>query len=394
MWKQLQRLYKIIAYMVLNTIILLALALLITDVVVPRTFNPEEKQDITAVNWGAVGVNFAYSQAFIADSYQYMDNDAISQLWFEYDSMAAEGHWQVHPWTGLTLRPFSGQYLNIDENDYRQSLPPSQEHTDNSPLRVWMFGGSTLFGWGVSDAYTLPSQLQVQLQASYPDHQIQVSNFGIPWYFSSQELALFVTNLRLQDPPDIAIFLDGLNEVQYLVMENNQLSLLPPLALAWEAQIAQFTQPEEQPWVSLNPSFPPNRLARQLGIEITYDNEAWRNNRYAHSFTGAREVGDRLEIAARDYLHNQRIISAIAQDYDIATYAFIQPLPFWRDDNNYNWFRREVMQKNPTVIDLGDTFDDTAGDVPLLVDRTHYSDIATTILAEKIAQIIVDTYKP
>lgn len=394
MWKRISRIYQAVATIILNIIIVFTILLVISDKIVPIEFNPVEKQEVTQNSWQAVGINHPYSSAFDPASYFFTDEDHAYQVGLEHDRLAQEGHWQVHPWTGLTLRPFRGRFLNIDVHGFRYTSPPSEAHADMPSLRIWAFGGSTMFGWGLADAYTLPSQLQRVLQEKIRDRQVYVSNFGIPWYYSSHELALLVDHLRVQEAPDIVLFLDGLNEVQYLKATNNQLPLLYPLTLTWEAQVAKFTQPDKQPWITLNPSFPPNRIARQLGLQVPYEDIVWQGGRYAQIQTVGDTIEENLEIALKHYKQNQRMIVAISDEYNITPYLFLQPLPSWRNDAVYNKFRNQLVATSdtPYFYDITDTFDDVEPDAKLLVDMTHYSDLATFILAQHISNIILETY--
>lgn len=394
MWKRISRIYQAIATITLNIMILFVVLLLISDKIVSTEFDLIEKQELTQNSWQAVGINHPYSGTFDNKSYFFSDEDHAYQVGLEYDRLAAEGHWQIHPWTGLTLRHFRGRFLNIDTNGFRYTTPPAEADADKPSLRIWMFGGSTLFGWGLADDYTLSSQLQSILQETIRDRQIQVSNFGIPWYYSSHELALLSDQLRVFDPPDMIIFLDGLNEIQYLRATNNQLPLLYPLTLTWESQIAHFTQPDSQPWITLNPSFPPNRIARQLGLNVPYEDFVSHGSRYAQIQTVGETIEENLEIAVQHYYRNQRMIVSIAGEYDITPFLLLQPLPFWHDDPVYTQFRDDLNNTidSPHFYDITDAFEDVDPDATLLVDKTHYSDLATFILAKHISNIIIETY--
>jgi lysophospholipase L1-like esterase len=317
-----------------------------------------------------------------------MEPFEVEALLAEYDRMAAEGHWQVHPWTGLTMRPFTGTYLNIDLNGERRGAPPSGEHEDQPPLVVWAFGGSTLFGWGLADDYTPPSQLQTALQALYPDRQVQVVNFAVPIYNSSQEVALLVANLRASRP-DIAVFLDGVNDVWFTMYANTQTSLVDHLAGVWEGHTERITLATGLPWMTFNPSFPPYRLASQLGI----DPANLRPNyavRYAMQGTGAATPGEQLAVTIDSYRANCRMARAVSEEFGVDTYFFIQP---WNDQEYFPSFRQAVLEANDcgNLFDVSDTFeraDDT--DHAMYVDDIHYSDYGSQILTARLAEIIFE----
>jgi lysophospholipase L1-like esterase len=75
-----------------------------------------------------------------------------------------------------------------------------------------MFGGSTMFGHGVRDGYTIPSQLQRMLDAA--SYCAEVTNFGQEAYVSIQELLMLQIQVRRGNRPDLAIFYDGFNDTE------------------------------------------------------------------------------------------------------------------------------------------------------------------------------------
>ena len=73
-----------------------------------------------------------------------------------------------------------------------------------------------MFSWGLPDDLTVTALLQAQLQQEFPQRSVSVRNYGCPYFNSSQELALFAAELRQATrPPDLAIFLDGLNDTHH-----------------------------------------------------------------------------------------------------------------------------------------------------------------------------------
>ncbi len=91
---------------------------------------------------------------------------------------------------------FSGKYVNVADG-IRQTLPIL-----NIKPTIYIFGSSTVFGLGVPDVDTLPSQLQ-QLIGFY-----KVINRGVSGYSVNQQTHLLLTTTHLH-PGDIVIFYDG-----------------------------------------------------------------------------------------------------------------------------------------------------------------------------------------
>jgi lysophospholipase L1-like esterase len=77
--------------------------------------------------------------------------------------------------------------------------------------KLWIFGGSTVYGTGVPDGSTLPSYLAQDLNRA-GDVCALVFNFGVEGYVSTQELMLLTEQLKAGGRPDIVVFYDGVND--------------------------------------------------------------------------------------------------------------------------------------------------------------------------------------
>jgi hypothetical protein len=84
--------------------------------------------------------------------------------------------------------------------------------TDSSAIKVFVFGGSTVVGWGVPDSATICAQIQKGLALRYND-PVCVTNFGQQGYVNTQQLIELQLQLRAGNIPDLVIFYDGTNEV-------------------------------------------------------------------------------------------------------------------------------------------------------------------------------------
>src|ERR1700730_16023080 len=116
------------------------------------------------------------------------------------------------PFTHYKERPFSGDFVNVSEAGFRccggqspQPWPPSRDN-----INIFVFGGSTTFGYGVSDAETIPAQLSWHLSQKLP--RVCVYNFGCGTYASTQERILFEQLVLAGRVPDVAVFIDGIND--------------------------------------------------------------------------------------------------------------------------------------------------------------------------------------
>jgi hypothetical protein len=74
-----------------------------------------------------------------------------------------------------------------------------------------MFGGSAMWGWMVRDSATIPTLVASRLHAlGYRD--VEVVNFAQSTFDLAQNAATLDQQLRLSQPPAVAVFLDGNNE--------------------------------------------------------------------------------------------------------------------------------------------------------------------------------------
>ncbi|MDQ7026245.1 MAG: hypothetical protein Q9P44_11900, partial [Anaerolineae bacterium] len=110
------------------------------------------------------------------------------------------------PYTYWVVDEFQGNYINIDSNGIR--FTPNYETNDSQS--IFVFGGSTVWGEGARDAYTIPSHL-ARLLNENGIPQI-VTNFGQTGYVSTQDAIWFQLQLTQGNVPDIAIFYQGFND--------------------------------------------------------------------------------------------------------------------------------------------------------------------------------------
>ncbi len=115
-----------------------------------------------------------------------------------------------YPYVYWKTAPMRSAYLNIDEHSNRVNW--NQPPRNGRPLlHVFCFGGSTTWGAGARDDYTIPSLLAKHL-AGHPDYDVEVDNFGQMGWVTSQELIYLYELLRRGQRPDLVIFYDGVND--------------------------------------------------------------------------------------------------------------------------------------------------------------------------------------
>lgn len=115
-----------------------------------------------------------------------------------------------HPFLGTRSAEYHGGSINVNAEHLRESWNPNFRAEEN-PKQVFLFGGSTMWGVGVSDAETIASQVSRQLNRNKPSYEI--TNYGDMGHSNNVELIHLVTLLKEGKVPDYVIFYDGVNDV-------------------------------------------------------------------------------------------------------------------------------------------------------------------------------------
>jgi lysophospholipase L1-like esterase len=107
----------------------------------------------------------------------------------------------------------SGEHVEVDEAGLRRTWnAPRRAEGAAAPFRVFLFGGSTMWGAGARDEFTIASLLSKNL-AEASGVAVEVTNFGQGAYVSTQELIALMLELQRGNVPDVAVFYDGANDM-------------------------------------------------------------------------------------------------------------------------------------------------------------------------------------
>src|SRR5262245_55192645 len=170
---QLMRIHRFLAYQTFNCIVLLVAL----NFVLAGVFFVHDRVKVGADNRvSSYREKFADYQA-----YTRLSKEEIDGFLNEQDAFGSMG-FQYAPWVQFRNPEFRGRFINTDKQGFRRTREP--RITEKNPLKVYVFGGSTTFGYGVPDEHTIPSYLQSYLEEKYPSRAIQVKNFGQGFYYS------------------------------------------------------------------------------------------------------------------------------------------------------------------------------------------------------------------
>ena len=135
------------------------------------------------------------------------DGSAPSSAEFWREQSRTRVRWQ--PYVYWVVDKFEGQFINVAPDGLRQTYTPPNVPADAPTIAF--FGGSTAWGEGARDRYTIPSQLAELLNAA--GMPARVVNYGQTGYVSMQDLITFQLLLMSGQKPDVAVFYGGFNDV-------------------------------------------------------------------------------------------------------------------------------------------------------------------------------------
>lgn len=316
-----------------------------------------------------------------------MRREEIRALWEE--TYRASSGFVYEPFTQFRIAAFEGEHITVDVNGFRRHAGAGPWPPDADSLNVFLYGGSTAFGYGVGDEQTVAAHLQRDLAgrlgASSAGGPVRVYNFGRSGYFSTQERLLFERQLAHGTPPDVAVFLDGLNDSRIV-------DGLP----IFTARFERLFELGDTGASTALARLPMMRLARAVT----------RGGRGAAAVATPEAEEERSREMAARYLANRRMIEAVAAAHGVGAFFVWQPVAFYGYDRSHHLF---AEHREPPHVEagyrhmatlaadgrLGESFlwlaDMQRGvEEPLYVDQAHYSGPMGRRIAGRIGRWLVE----
>jgi len=308
--------------------------------------------------------------------------------------------------TGFREPEYHGQYVNVHEVGFRYGAEQVPWPPDPDNLNIYLFGGSTAFGYGEADEFTISSHLQRQLREELGTDRVALYNFGRTFYISLQERWLFEQLVADGFAPDVAIFLDGLNDFFYWNGEPADYSnCAPPVDKSQRWQNTLTCQADEV-------CLPVQDLANDLfdasgSTSGSTDATVWGTIDYRlNAETPPADDEPTLRGIIERWDENRALIEATAQDAGVALLFVKQPTPFYAHDLELNYFYDSIedfgdRERIHWGYQLWDGADEAEGegenvlnlihlgeevDEPIYLDGTHY----TIDFMDEIAAVLRD----
>jgi lysophospholipase L1-like esterase len=271
----------------------------------------------------------------------YMNADWAKEYFKELSSMPG---YKWHSYFYWRRAPFKGKYTNIDEEGLRQTWN-SLDHqgaAETKRLRIFMFGGSTLWGTGARDDETIPSFVAKMLTQEY-GFNVKVINFGVGGHITTQEIIALLRELQRGNIPDFVVFYDGANDA-FSTFQNRGMAGIPQNEFNREREF-NLLQPgrlrrlyKETLLVTYTNSSTyqvVNSLARRMtGRELL--RVEWNPSVYPPPYQVAHEV-------VRVYNWNITFVKNLGQIYGFKTLFYWQPVVFTKD--KLTSYEQEVANK-------------------------------------------------
>ena len=308
-----------------------------------------------------------------------------SDYWSEYVRSSAE---RYEPYVVWRRQPFAGTFINIDSAGMR--VVPGRGCPPGAP-RIAVFGGSTVWGTGAPDAYTIPAQLQ-QLLVKGRQPPPCVTNFGESGYVTGQEVIVLLDYLRRAAPIDVAVFYDGVNDV-HAAYQSGRADVhqnLAQIAFRFEGRHRSAAHRFED-WLYEN-SRAYNRLRNAMG--------GLNPSSTVPRFTPQDSA--LVDRAVASYLFNVDLIRQLGERYGFRTYFFWQPVIYTsrkelteeekgmlaqQDSRAVEFYRQAArslaMRPDSSVIDLTHVFDERRE--MIWIDWAHITPEGNAIVAQEIA---------
>lgn len=140
----------------------------------------------------------------------YTDRLWAAKYFREIDEVEQGGTLRWHSYVYWRRKPRHGEYININADGLRDTVNVASPEERTSKTKVFMFGGSTMWGLGTSDENTIPSIFA--REARNKGINCEVTNFGQYAFVSTQGVIELALQLQKGNIPDTVVFYDGVND--------------------------------------------------------------------------------------------------------------------------------------------------------------------------------------
>ncbi|MGB1286992.1 MAG: SGNH/GDSL hydrolase family protein [Aggregatilineales bacterium] len=349
-----------------------------------------------------------YDWSFPARFEYYQAQEWGDTHWNEITLLGARTR-DYEPFVIWRNQPYEGETVNIDERGLR--VTTDIECEDEDAYQVFVFGGSTIWGIGSPDEFTIPSYLQREL-SDLRDEPVCVTNYGESGFVQTQQLIELIEQLQRGNVPDRVIFYDGANDIFAAYQNNNPYVHHNVYEIAQRLEgVPQDEDPNEDDGFSFEDSrflmwmLNDTNIGQWLMAQIPPP-ERDASGIVIDNPEGAAipvDIDYLSEKVVEVYMTNYTILETLAAQYDFAFDVYWQPViyvgekPITEEEaaftTGYNVVLHELHQVTYALIEdlvadydrlhyLGGVFDDTTDGV--YTDFVHLNPIGNEVITQAI----------
>jgi lysophospholipase L1-like esterase len=339
-----------------------------------------------------------YDARLNADTYEEKDKSWLKDYYKEF--LKQRVSWE--PYVYWRYAPFNGRYINVDERGLRRTWNTGKKLSNVLNIkRIFVFGGSTVWGTGARDDFTIPSFISRILNVQ-EGLNVEVVNFAQSGYVTTQEVILLLKLLQDGQFPDLVVFYDGIND-SFSAFQNGK---------------AGIPQNEYNRYLEFNSgkSFPKsikNLISNSATLRVASGviNRLKRRSTIAKSAnfpnTNSGKTGTEGYLyneVVEKYKTNIRFVNELAREFRFKALFYWQPSVFTKDnktvyEKSQEMARFEVKDallrinriaggvSYTNFIDLTNIFKDCKD--PLYIDEFHFGEKGNEIIARRIVQDVV-----
>ncbi|WP_342734263.1 SGNH/GDSL hydrolase family protein [Bradyrhizobium sp. B117] len=301
------------------------------------------------------------------------------------------------PWASYTQSreaDYTGEFINVNEGTRRTWNSEAINESKSTKLKIFFFGGSTVWGFGSRDDFTIPSHVAKKLAENGID--AEVTNYGVFADVATQSLIRLILELRKRNAPDLVVFYGGLNEAASACYEGKP-------GVPYDSSTLERISSEYKAKTRIDIKLERLALIRLL------------TGKKQH--VGCSKILDELSDGVLDvYLGNVWIIEAISRSLSFKTLFYLEPqlsdkthrTKYEEDqllksekripgkNDLYSLMRSKLVKREYVSLgqnmihDLRAVFSDVAS--PIYVDGVHYGDDGNERISQKIAADILALY--
>jgi hypothetical protein len=298
--------------------------------------------------------------------------------------------------------PFQGETINIDHEGIR--VTPGADCGPKA-FKVFVFGGSTIWGTGAPDWGTIPSYLLMGMK-KLTNGPVCVVNFGESAYVSTQSVIELLLQLQAGNIPNVTLFMDGVNDI-YAAYQSGRAGLhqnFDQIAAKFEGRDV----PEKRLLKDVLGLPHLHALAVSLGAKLRQ--EVSSTPKLLTYETMGVDAASLSNAIIQTYMSNYQIVEGLAQQYGFKAFFFWPPHILLGDKplTTEEWeLKRSIdpaqaklylavyRQIQPMVpaykhfMYLGAIFDHC--DFLLWLDDMHFTPVGNALIAQKMLEALTDS---